>query len=246
MNKKELLFVIIAFLASSATVMAQSYAFGIKGGLLAGLQQWEGRNRTVLLKPHGLLFIESADEDESYSVYAEAGFHQRGSAQRNVRFIDQSGNFFDAPTQEYIFNNVSLSLGAKDKRILSSDIDFYYGLGVRVEYTISNNLDVFQEQFEDIYGTVLIGYPIPEYVRKWNYGITVMGGIEYHLSGFVAGVLELRVSPDFSAQYHQPPIAQAYDPVSGTTRSYSEQKAYNVSIELTAGFRFLHKITYID
>ena len=58
-----------------------------------------------------------------------------------------SGNLFNAPTQEYIFNNVSLTLGAKDKKEVSQDAYFYYGLGVRGEYTISTNLNVYREQF---------------------------------------------------------------------------------------------------
>lgn len=227
---------------------AQSYAFGLKGGLLAGMQQWEGQNRSLMFKSHGVIFIESADEGQTYGVFAEAGFHQRGSARRNVRFTGPSGNLFDAPTQEFIFNNVSLTLGAKDKKLLNAETFFYYGLGVRGEYTVSTNLQEFRETFEDIYGANILvgGYPIPEFVRKWNYGITVQGGLEWHMSEFVASVFEVRVSPDFSAQYLQPPIANAYDPITGNTRSFNEQKAVNISIELTIGLRFLRKIIYID
>lgn len=226
---------------------AQSYAFGLKGGLLAGTQQWEGQDRSLMFKGHGVIFIESAEEESDYSVYAEAGIHQRGSARRNLRFVDPNGNLFNAPSEEYIFNNVSLTLGAKDKRYLTDDAFFYYGLGVRVEYTVGTNLDIFRERFENIYGpNVLIGYPIDEFVRKWNYGITVLGGLEWHWTEFIAGVAELRVSPDFSSQYLQPPIGNAYDPVTGNTRSYNEQKAYNISIELSVGMRFLRKIIYID
>lgn len=226
---------------------SQSYAFGIKGGLTAGMQQWEGQDRGLMFKYHGAAFIESANEDVTYSVFAEAGFHQRGSARRNLRFRTVSGNLFDAPTQEYIFNNVSLTLGAKDKKPISPEAFFYYGLGVRVEYTISTNLDVFREQFEEIYGqNIITGYPIPEYVRSWNYGITVQGGLEWHWTEFVAGIAELRVSPDFSTQYLQPPIRNAFDPVTGNTRSFNEQKAVNISIELSIGIRFLHKIIYVD
>ena len=237
----------LCFLVFHSNVDGQSYAFGVKGGLLAGLQQWEGQDRSLQFKSHGVLFLESAEEGELYSIFGEAGFHQRGSARRNNRFVNPSGNFFDAPTEEYIFNNVSLTLGAKSKKELNDAILAYYGLGIRGEYTVSTNLDVFREQFEEIYGpNVLVGYPIEEFVRKWNYGITVMGGFEWHMTEFIAGLAELRVSPDFSAQYLQPPIANAYDPYTGNTRSYNEQKAVNISIELTIGFRFLRKIIYID
>ena len=246
-NRAITFLVLLAGVCFSASMSAQSYAFGIKGGLTAGIQQWDGQDRSLLFKGHGVLFIESAEEDQLYSIFCESGVHQRGSAIRNSRIFDVSGNLRDFPTQEYIFNNVSLSLGAKSRKVMQTDLFAYYGLAVRGEYTFDTNLDTYQERLEQIYGpNILLGYPRDEFVRKWNYGITVLGGFEYHMSEFVAGVVELRVSPDFSAQYLQPPIANAYDPHTGNTRNFQEQKAVNVSIELTIGLRFLRKIIYID
>jgi hypothetical protein len=215
--------------------------------MAVGMQQWDGQKRSPMFKKHGVIFIESAEEGELYSIYCEAGVHQRGSALRNSRIFDVSGNLRDFPTQEYIFNNASFSLGAKSRKELQPALYVYYGLAVRGEYTFDTNLDTYQKRLEQIYGpNILLGYPRDEFVRKWNYGITVLGGLEWHMSEFVAGIVELRVLPDFSAQYLQPPIQNAYDPTTGNTRDFQEEKAVNVSIELTVGLRFLRKIIYID
>ena len=249
MRSRSLQYVLIwiSFLFITTRSDAQSYAFGIKGGSQAGLQQWDGRSRSLIFKPHALLFIESAEEGESYSLYCEAGYHQRGSTQRNRRWVGPSGNLFDAPNEEYIFNNVSLQIGAKSKKDLSDEVVAYYGLGIRGEYTLFTNFDIHQERIEQVFGpNVLVNQPLDEFVRKWNYGITVLGGFEWHFSDVVAGLAELRVNPDFSAQYQQPPIANAYDPYTGNTRTFQEQKAVNISIELTFGLRFLRRIIYID
>ena len=46
---------------------AQSYAVAVKGGGSIGIQQWSGVSRSPLFAYHGMVAIESADEDEKYS-----------------------------------------------------------------------------------------------------------------------------------------------------------------------------------
>lgn len=234
------------FLGSLVELTGQSYAVVVKGGGTMAFQQWQGANRSPTFLYHGKLGIESAEEDESYNLYSELGYHQRGSALRNAVFRDfNSANLFQLPTQEYIFHNISLNLGAKSKKRIGDRVLAYYGLAVRGEYTFDTNLDTYREIIDEFYGGVPV-FPVDELVEKWNYGIDVTGGFEYQMSEYVNGVIELRISPDFSPQYRQPRVDNILSPFPGGSASLNEQRAFNVSIELSVGLRFLRKIVYID
>lgn len=235
----------LVFLAG--TLFGQSYAVTVKGGGGIVLQKWSNTERSPLIAYHGRLGIETAEDDENYNLYAELGYHQRGSALRNATFIDRNTqNRLLVPTQKYLFHNAALSLGAKSKRRISDRSLGFYGLAIRGEYTFATNLDIYRDIVEDHYNGAPI-FPIEEFVQKWNYGVDVTGGLEYQLSEYVNGIIELRVSPDFSPQYRQPPISNV---IGGGGQqgniSISERRVINVSFELSVGLRFLRKIVYID
>lgn len=239
-----IILIISICMINTARVASQSYAFGVKGGLTIGLQQWDGFERDPLFKYHGIAFIESAPEDNKFAVFAQAGYHPRGSAIRGGYYSNpfNSGQLERAPTQEFIFRNIGLTLGGKQKYDLGSgNGKVYYLIGVRGEYTFSTNL----KEYEDV-NRIFPIYPYPELVNEFNYGVTAGGGFELNLSEFISGLLEFTVSPDFSRQYVQPPIVNVRDPFTGQNRTISETIIRNISFEVSLGFRFLRKIEYID
>lgn len=245
----------ILFLLSFAyfTTDAQSYHFGIKGGLTAGIQDWGNgfANRDPLLRYHGIIFIESAEEDAPWGLFAQLGYHIKGSTTRTFRTTVPlpDGSTFTVPAREipFEFRNASLTAGAKQKFDLGySGKKLYYLLGIRVDYTLSTLL---RPDFVEEDDPTAIYYPFEGFVNKFNYGVTVGGGIDFPLSEFVGGFLELTVNPDFSLQYNQPRINNLTNPnpfSQSQSTSIAERQIRNTTIELTLGFRFLHKIIYVD
>lgn len=222
---------------------AQGTAYSFKGGLTLGIQKWNGFDQGPLFKYHGALTAESLDETATFSIFAQAGYHLKGSAIRNQNGFDFNGNFYRLPAQEFIFKNVSLVLGGKRKYDLSDAMKGYYLFGLRGDYTLGTNLDKYKTANEYNGG---LYYPDNNFVRKWNYGVTLGGGIEFAFGELVGGLLEVTLNPDFSYQYKQPNIPNVRDPYTGQNRTIPERTIRNVTFEITAGFRLLHKVEYVD
>lgn len=209
-----------------------------------GVQQWSGFEQDPLLKYHGILFIESYDAEEPFAVFAQAGFHQKGSAIRNRNYRDpNSQGFIRPPAREFIFNNLSLTLGAKQKFDLGAVNKWYWMLGVRGDYTLSTNLDEYTE--------INLLYPIypldsDVFIRDFNYGITFGAGFDLPVADLIGINLEFTVNPDLSYQYIQPAVGNVVDPFTGNTRTIEERRIRNLTFEVSLGFRFLHLVEYID
>lgn len=231
----------MSFVAINTT--AQGTAFGLKGGLTLGVQKWSGFDQGPLFKYHGTLSVESLDETSLFSIYAQAGYHLKGSALRNQNAFDFSGNFYRLPAQEFIFKNISLILGAKRKYQMSDALRGYYLFGIRGDYTIGTNLDEYKE-INDLNGSLF--YPVNDFVREWNYGVTLGGGFELGFGELIEGVLEFTVNPDFSYQYRQPDIYNVYNPYTRQNGTIPSRDIRNVTFEISAGFRFLRRVEYID
>jgi len=243
------LFFVVAFLACSAA-QAQSYAFGFKGGLTIGTQQWDqGFQRDPLFRYHAIAFVETAPEENEFALFAQAGYHVKGSAIRTFRrtlIVNGNQVIFPAMTIPFEFRNISLTLGGKKKYDLGLSAKAYYLLGVRVDYTASTKL---RPDFVDENDPYALIYPFDQFVNDFNYGATVGGGLEFPFSEYVTGILELTVNPDFSIQYNQPEIPNVRDPNPnniGNTITIRERQIRNLTFEVTLGIRFLHKIVYID
>lgn len=230
-------------MSMALVLLAQGSAFGVKGGMTVGIQKWNGFQQDPLVKYHGIAFIESADESNNFSVFAQAGYHLKGSAIRNRNFFDINGNAYRPPAQHFIFKNISLVLGGKRKYELGSTAKAYYLFGLRGDYTLGTNLDEYKE-INEINRSLF--FPDNNFVRKLNYGVTLGGGFEFPFGELIGGILEFTVNPDFSAQYRQPPINNVYDPFTMGTRSLPERTIRNITFEVTAGFRFLRKVEYVD
>lgn len=220
---------------------AQSYAVTVKGGPSIGYQRWDEGNRNALWAYHFALGIEGAPKGGGGAMYAQGGYHVRGSAIR-FRPVSFHGLTLNQRTDKFEFNNLSIQLGFKNRDVSESRILYYY-FGLRGEYTLSTNL----KQYEDFVRTGLIYYPAQEFVRKFNYGISVGGGWEFSFSDYINGFIELSFHPDFSRQYDQPSIPNVIDPfLPGTTRTFPERRIVNYTGEISIGLRFLREITYID
>lgn len=227
---------------------AQGYYFGLKGGLTIGTQQWQSLDRDPLFRYHGIAFVESIAEENSFGLFAQAGFHEKGSAIRNRLFRNSlNGGFFRAPTYQFIFRNASLTLGAKQKFDLgTSNSKWFYLLGIRGDYTLNTNLGEFREFIERNPAFAIFPIDEPEFINEINYGVTVGGGVEFPFTEFIGLVLEFTLNPDFSFQYVQPAIPNVQEPFTGTNRTIPERQIRNLTLEVTVGFRFLRKVEYID
>ncbi len=211
---------------------SQSFYFGPKGGIGINTQQWNNFDRDPLFSPFGDIFLESYAEDSPSSLYTSLGFHTRGSALRLITF--NSGSSF---SNSFKFNNIVLIAAAKRILDLGKKAKPYYLLGIRAEYTVSNNLEEYNN-FQSAF------YPIDFYINKFNYGFTVGGGFQFEFSEMYGGFIEFAVHPDVSLQYEQPPIPNVINPYDGRTITIPERRIRNLSLEITFGLRFLRKVEY--
>ena len=245
---KKYLFTLVIFSCLVMDVTAQGFAWGIKGGPSIGFQRWDNTERDPLFAYHGILYIESLDNENAFTLFAQTGYHKRGSAVRIRPFIfeDTAGQIrtFSGQTTKYEFTNISLAVGAKQKYDFGVDHKMYYLFGIRGEYTIANNLD----QFEEI-STFSPFYPFEGAVQNWNAGFIFGGGLEFRITDLIGAIVELTVNPDFTKQYFHPDIPNVRFPSSNgqtTSRTLRERSIRNNTIELSVGFRFLRKVEYID
>lgn len=238
------IFILFVLFSFSFTSYSQSYAFGVKGGLTASFQKWNNFERDPLYAYHGIAFIESAPEDNEFALFAQAGYHVKGSAIRNQNFFNPiNGQIFRPPTRKFEFRNISLTLGGKQKYDWGVNNKFYYLFGFRGDYTVNTNFEEYAAINEAL-NTLF--YPIDNFLRRWNYGATVGGGAEFPVSDYISAIIEFTVNPDFSRQYFQPPVPNVLDPYTGQTRTLRETEIRNVTFEISVGLRFLHEIEYID
>jgi hypothetical protein len=236
------LLVSVALLFTVSEGFSQSFAFGLKGGGTLCVQKWGGFQQDPLFKYHGIAFIESVDETDQFSLFGQVGYHLKGSAIRNRNFFNPiNGQYYRPPAQEFIFRNISATIGAKRKYPFTNSMKAYYLFGLRGDYTVSTNLKEY-EQINFYSGF----FPFEQFVRKINYGVTLGGGFELPFGQLIGANLEFTVNPDFSYQYKQPAIPNIIDPWSGNTTTLPERTIRNISFEVTLGIRLLRLIEYVD
>jgi hypothetical protein len=247
---KKLLFSLFCFLVIPILTNAQSTAFTLSGGSTIGTQRWDNSfDRQPLFQWHATIAAESVNnEDDKASIYAQLGYHVKGSAIR-FQFFNSGGTGYFQTVDRFKFNNISLILGAKQKFPLGSGKSkyFYFG-GIRGDYTVSTNLGALAERnagFGNQYAALI--YPFPEFVRRVTGGVSAGAGIQLPLSDLIGAELKLSIHPDFTLQYNQPPIPNVIinDPFNpGQTTNISARRIRNVALELSLGFRFLRKVVY--
>ena len=223
-------FCLFFLLLSTVSLSAQGFAFGPKGGLSLANQNFGGYDRETLLSYHGALYMESLSEEDKYALFAQLGFHQRGSKLKiNRHFNPITGEEVASRSHASRFGNLSLMVGGKQKFDFGMDTKWYYSLGLRLEYNLTTELPYLYETWEDR-------------VNDLVYGASVGIGMERMFSEHVGIFVEATVSPDLSSQILIPAQPSLYDP----NRVIPEKSIRNFTIELTLGMRLLRKIVYID
>lgn len=233
---------LIVFAFTILNISAQSYVFGVKGGAVLATQNWSGFQRGPLIDFHGIASIETWAEDEPNILFAQLGYHTRGSSLRQV-FVNPTIGF-NPQTRAFKFRNLAMTLGAK-RKISMGTISPFYSVGIRGEYNLSTNLDEFRLQNQ----TAITTYPVNEFVNKFTYGLYLGGGAEFEFRELIGGVAEISINPDLNRQYFQPPLTGVINPNPGTGQTVvnlSEREIRNITIEFTVGLRFLRKVEYID
>ena len=219
---------------------AQSFVFGFKGGPVMATQNWSSFQREPLFDLHGIAFIETWGEDDPNALFAQLGYHTRGSSLRQL-FVNPTLGFVPQ-SRSFKFRNLAATVGGKRKFYLTDKIDGYYSLGIRGELNINTNLDEFRLQNQ----TAITSYPLNEFVRPFTYGVYAGGGFEFKIAELVGVMAELSVNPDLNRQYFQPPLTNVLDPVTGMTRNLQEREIRNITLELSIGIRLLRKVIYVD
>lgn len=229
-------------LFSFASQAQGSFAWGLKGGLAAGFQQWNSFKQDPLLSYQGDLYIENYDGPSANALYAQIGYHVRGSAIRNRGGVNVNSGLPIRITRKFEFRNASLATGFK-KRFDLNEKKAYYYVGLRADYTLSTNLKPYDRNSID--GAF---FPFAEGMRKFNYGLSGGAGLEFMFSKLVGGIVELNFAPDVSFQYRQPEIPNSLsnNPFTGQSVTIPERQIRNFTLELTVGFRFLRIVEYID
>ena len=240
--KKLQLFILLAFLIQNTTYAQDTggFAWGFKGGLTVGTQKWNGTDRSPLFRYHGVVFVESASNEKS-AFYAQAGYHIRGSATRFGPYFDPfTGAYRSGFTNGYQFRNASLSVGVKQKFEYKENLKYFYGFGLRGEYTINTNLEK---------GANVSGYfPVddPNTVRHFNGGFDLIGGFEMKFSETIGGIFQITLSPDVTRQYFELAKPNVTDPYTRQRITIPAQEIKNFSLEISLGLRFLRKVIYVD
>jgi hypothetical protein len=215
------------------------FAWGVKGGLAIGLQQWNSFERDPLFRYQGDIYIESYDGPDANALFAQAGYHVRGSAIRRINnVLFTNGNVGTLPARTFEFNNISAAVGFKQRFDFNANKAYYY-VGLRGEYTTGTNIGENQD-------FVSIADPIKGFVRPLNYGLSGGAGMEFMFLDLIGGIVELNFAPDISFQYRQPALPGTVTGPGGNQISIGERRIRNFSIELTVGFRFLRVVEYID
>ena len=226
--------------ATAGPLCAQYTGYGLKFGPTLATQRWDNYQQDPLLGYHVDLQVENLSESKPRTLYASLGYHQRGSAIRFRRTVGRDVNGFErefrAQTLRFVWHNVGLAVGAKQTKPLGNARG-HVSVGLRGEVNVGTDLGgEVAEQVREL--RIGIPYPIPEFSNRLVAGIDIGGGIDFPLSPTLDGLVELRVSPDFTRQYFQPPF-QYFDSFTGNNVLAREETISNVSLELSVGIRWL-------
>ena len=223
--------IMIVIYSTLVVVPVSSYTQGsiytFRAGPTLAMQRWNGvGNNSPLIAYHAVVGVESYEPDKPIAFIAELGYHLRGMSQRTQPYRDDNGIDYPAQSIQNKFHNLGLSLGAR-KNFGDND-RFFYLLALRGEYTLAFKLS---QNF--------VGFD--RYVRRFNYGLDVGGGVQFPL-GVHMGFVQVMFQPDASKQIYSQPF-YGYD-YQGNPRTYPEQKVFNYSFELSVGLRILGNAEY--
>ncbi len=217
---------------SVSGLMAQGFAYGVKGGLTLGIQKWNGYERSPLPRYNASLFVESVPEERRFSIFGELGYNVKGSRVRSFYRVPNS-NEVRRFTNDTEFRNVCLVAGIRSSYIISdTGLEAYYLLGLRGDYNINYANDNGFLPFMD------------RDVNRFTYGFSFGGGLEIPVKELMGITLELRVSPDIRPQVFYPANTYVTYDISNNPVPLPETKIINTTVEVTIGFRFIRVTEY--
>lgn len=229
------IYLLLIALMSAYYVQAQGTIFYAKGGLTIATQKWNGVDGSQpLFAPTVALGLEFPSVDTGKKLRSsfgiQLGYHQKGNSVR-VRYQSISNpNEFMRGRLKNQFHNAGLLLFAKGTGKISESTSAYYLLGLRLDYTYK--FDMYMNN-------------ISNYVKKFNYGVSIGGGFNYDIPNTRLGLfVEATIAPDISRQVYVPAGIPVQYQINGVTSSYpsQEMKVNNLVFELTIGFRILPKV----
>lgn len=228
------LLLLLAILVTSATMNAQGFAFGVKGGLTLGFQKWNNYERSPLPAYNGSIFIETIADEKRFSIFGQLGYHVKGSRLKSYYRPFNSGDVRRI-TIDSEFRNASLVVGMRSAYALgATKTRGYYLLGLRGDYNINYSTDQRVERFKE------------EDLNRITYGLTLGGGFEIPFTNLIGMTLEFQVSPDVRPQVFYPAGKYVYVDNGGNAIPVQETKVINTVFEITLGFRFLRLVEYVE
>ncbi len=230
---KKYILLVVGMMCFCTIIFAQSgTAYGFKGGLTLGSQNWNGQDMEILFGYHGALTLETRDEELGISLFGDLGWHRKGSRRvfQSTVFIDQSGNERELPRRGFKqpFDNVMLTIGAKKTGQLTDFFNYYYGVGVHADYNVNYDVYFGNEEFFD------------QYINRFTYGGSVLGGLEYMMNDTGAVYFELSFHPDLSKQIFVPQGLTYIDPITNQQRTLGKQEVTNFVVEISVGYKIFN------
>lgn len=227
---KKYILLLAGMLLFCTAIFAQTgTAYGFKGGLTLGSQNWNGQDMELLFAYHGALSLESRDEELGFSLFGDLGWHRKGSRRvfQSTVYTDQSGNERELPRRGFKqpFDNVMLVIGAKKTGQLTDFVGYYYGLGVHADYNMSYDIYFGSTEFFD------------QYINKFTYGGSVLGGLEYLMNDTGAVYIEVSFHPDLSKQIFVPEGLTYISPLTNQQGSLGKQEVTNFVLEFSVGYK---------
>ena len=208
--------------------------YGFKGGLSLGNQTWNSSERDFLIGWHGDVFMEAIFDTTGLSIMAQLGYHVKGSALRFREYYNPTlMEIVDGWTQRQPFHTVVLVLAAKNQHRLNDKWSGYYGIGIRGDYTI---------------GYTLYYAGLDQFINRFNYGLYLVGGLNFQFKSGKNLLLEVSFSPDASPQIDAPPF-EYFHPVTNMPSLHPAKRVINRTVELSLGYRFVrtnYTYTYYD
>jgi len=209
---------IFCFLISGLLSVAQSTSYSVRTGLTLSNQRWGSADRDILLAPHFALGI-AANTSEKTSLFAEVGYHLKGSVLRINNLFDQNGMELPQNTFPAKFHNIGVLLGARSSLWEMDNMNSYYLVGLHGTYTVAD--------------TIELSFITSEFTKKFNYGLTAGAGIEFNI-GKLMPFVEVHIVPDISPQVFVPPVVVR---INGQNQDWPEQRIVNFAFQISVGLR---------
>ena len=214
----------------------QGTVFIPKVGVVGGVSNFSNFQSLPLISYHASLAFEGYEEGAKNSFFGQIGIHNRGS---NVRVLVPAGAITSLDRRQNIrLSNISGQAGLKNRISSQSSKRPYYSFGLRLEYTLSNNF----ESFEELAGIL----PLEPFINRWNYGASLAFGYEFEFSELFGGIIEASLHPDLSFQYNQQESISIIAPINGQTVTLPRRQVRNVTFEISFGLRLINKVVYIN